>query len=64
MSGKRYHGMTSSHLLARVAGMFATARQRSRDRAMLAMIDDRDLRDIGLSRATVAFELNQPFWRG
>ena len=64
MGGKRHHWMTSSHLLARLTGMVATARQRSRDRAMLAMISDRDLRDIGVSRATVAFELNQPFWRG
>ena len=56
--------MTSSHLLASVAGLIATARRRSRERAELAMMEDRDLRDFGSSRATLAFELNKPFWRG
>ena len=63
MNGKRHHWMTSSHLLASVAGLLATARQRSRDRATAAMLDDRDLRDIGMSRSALAFELNKPFWR-
>ena len=63
MNGKRHHWMTGSHLLERVTGMIATARRRSRDRAALAMIEDRDLRDLGMSRAALAFELNKPFWR-
>jgi uncharacterized protein YjiS (DUF1127 family) len=63
MSGNVLGWMTSPHLFRRVAGAFGAARRRARERAMLAMIDDRDLRDSGLSRATVAFELNRPFWR-
>ena len=36
MSEKKHHWMTSSHLMAKVSGLFGAARQRSRDRAMLA----------------------------
>ena len=63
MNGKRHHWMTSSHLLAGVAGLLAAARQRSRDRAAAATLDDHDLRDLGISRSSLAFELNKPFWR-
>ncbi len=37
--------------------------RRSRDRAKLAMLDDRMLRDIGLTRCDVWREINKPFWR-
>ena len=40
-------------------GWCETARQR-RD---LARLDDRDLHDLGLSRADVAAETSKPFWR-
>ena len=63
MAEKTTRRMTSSHLLARLSGMFETARRRSRERAMLAQLGDRDLADIGIARAMVAYELNQPFWR-
>ena len=63
MNGKRHRWMTSSHLLATLGGMIATARRRSRERHAFAMVEDRDLRELGLSRSTVAFELNKPFWR-
>ena len=56
--------MSGSHLLARMSGMLATARRRSREREALAMLEDRDLRELGLTRAALAFEMNQPFWRG
>lgn len=59
-----YHTMKSSHVFARLAAMFATARRRARERSELALLDDRDLRDAGLSRAALAFELNKPLWRG
>lgn len=37
--------------------------ERSRQRAMLARLDEHLLRDIGLSRADVEEELRKPFWR-
>ncbi len=38
-------------------------RDRARQRAHLASLDDRMLRDIGLSRVEVAREASKPFWR-
>ena len=38
-------------------------RRRGRDRAQLALLDDRMLRDIGVSRSEVLAEVNKPFWR-
>lgn len=38
-------------------------RRRSRDRAQLTVLDDRMLRDIGLTRADAEFLANKPFWR-
>ena len=38
-------------------------RRRSRERAELAELDDRMLKDIGLSRADAEFLSNKPFWR-
>ena len=38
-------------------------RQRSRERAQLAVLDERMLRDIGISRGDVLREINKPFWR-
>jgi uncharacterized protein YjiS (DUF1127 family) len=42
---------------------FAVWRQRSRSRADLAGLDDRMLRDIGITRVEAWFECNKPFWR-
>jgi uncharacterized protein YjiS (DUF1127 family) len=39
-------------------------RHRVRMRRHLARMDDRLLRDIGLSRADAKREINKPFWRG
>lgn len=67
MTNEVRHRMTGSHLwkpFAQLAAMVATARRRARDRAVLAQMDDRDLSDLRLSRATVVYELNKPFWRG
>jgi uncharacterized protein YjiS (DUF1127 family) len=53
--------------LARAAGRIATTvrewRQRIRDRARLAELDERMLKDIGLTRADAEFLINKPFWR-
>ncbi len=37
--------------------------RRSRERAELAALDDRMLKDIGLTRADAEFLSNKPFWR-
>ena len=48
---------------ARIAAMSQLWRKRRRDRCELAALDDRALRDIGLTRGDVEFEINKPFWR-
>jgi uncharacterized protein YjiS (DUF1127 family) len=48
---------------ARVLATFREWRRRTRDRAQLAGLDDRMLRDIGLTRADAEFLSNKPFWR-
>ena len=47
----------------RAGGVIGEWRSRSRDRAKLAMLDDRMLRDIGVTRADVMYECDKPFWR-
>jgi uncharacterized protein YjiS (DUF1127 family) len=37
--------------------------RRANERHALAQLDDRILRDLGLSRSEVARELRKPFWR-
>jgi uncharacterized protein YjiS (DUF1127 family) len=64
-------GAVPHHRGRRVAGVvarqfFTTLRQwrrRAHDRAELASLDDRMLRDIGLTRADAEFLSNKPFWR-
>jgi uncharacterized protein YjiS (DUF1127 family) len=38
-------------------------RRRNRERAELAALDDRMLKDIGLTRVDAEFLSNKPFWR-
>jgi uncharacterized protein YjiS (DUF1127 family) len=38
-------------------------RRRSKGRAQLGALDDRMLKDIGISRADAEFLANKPFWR-
>jgi uncharacterized protein YjiS (DUF1127 family) len=38
-------------------------RRRSRERAELAGLDERTLKDIGLTRTDAEFLSNKPFWR-
>ena len=44
--------------------IFATWRRRARERRELGQLDNRTLRDLGLSPGEVQFEANKPFWRG
>lgn len=60
------HQMTTSlpaTLFTRIAERFGVWRRRRQERAELARLEDRDLRDLGLSRAVLEFELRKPFWR-
>jgi uncharacterized protein YjiS (DUF1127 family) len=46
--------------------IIATLREwhrRARERAELSSLDDRTLKDIGLTRADAEFLANKPFWR-
>ena len=55
------------HGLSDAGNHFVTAlrewRRRGRERAELAQLDDRMLKDIGLTRADAEFLSNKPFWR-
>jgi uncharacterized protein YjiS (DUF1127 family) len=48
----------------RIGALFGTWRQRIRERDAFAHLDERDLRDLGLSKWEVETELAKPFWRG
>jgi uncharacterized protein YjiS (DUF1127 family) len=50
-------------ILRRLAGLAARARDRQRDRILLARLDPHLLRDIGLTDADVRRECAKPFWR-
>jgi uncharacterized protein YjiS (DUF1127 family) len=39
-------------------------RARSRERRAFSIVDERDLRDLGMSRWDLESELSKPFWRG
>ncbi len=52
-----------SGLLARIGGLFWIWRRRIQDRKAFAHLDQRDLRDMGLSQWEVERELAKPFWR-
>jgi uncharacterized protein YjiS (DUF1127 family) len=44
-------------------GWLRAATQRSAQRRALARLDDRLLRDVGLTRAAFEAEVGKPFWR-
>ena len=76
MSGFTYPALTNSQistlparatrrhagLLARILATVRLWRQRSRERAMLAELNARELADFGANTADVWRELNAPFW--
>ena len=49
--------------LSRAVTFFFEAVERQRTRRDLASLDDRMLRDIGLSRYEVEMEMRRPWWR-
>ncbi|MGE5268499.1 MAG: DUF1127 domain-containing protein [Thiohalocapsa sp.] len=56
----------STHSATRRIGRWASSpsgRRRSRQRAELASLDERTLRDIGLTHSDAEFLSNKPFWR-
>lgn len=55
--------MTAINLQPWVLAKMREWRRRSRERAELAVLDDRMLRDIGLSHADRECLANKPFWR-
>ena len=52
-----------ARLIEKVGRAVLTWQQRAHDRALLASLDDRMLRDIGCSRADVDRECAKPFWK-
>jgi uncharacterized protein YjiS (DUF1127 family) len=51
------------HTFQNLVALFREWRIRARGRADLATLDDRQLRDIGLTRCDVGREISKPFWR-
>ena len=50
-------------LLAGLFDLLMEWQERTRSRVLLARLDDRMLRDMGLTRADVDVEATKPFWR-
>ncbi|HXV32141.1 MAG TPA: DUF1127 domain-containing protein [Sinorhizobium sp.] len=54
---------TGASLSVRLVDAMLNWIERARQRRHLAELDDRLLRDIGVSRAEVEAEISRPFWR-
>ena len=54
---------SNTNFLARLLDRVVAWQQRSRDRHLLAQMNERQRRDIGLSPATLDDEISEPFWR-
>ena len=57
-------GAARPRAVPRLTALVAAWRDRARERHQLARLDDRALRDMGLSRYDVAEEVGKPFRRG
>jgi uncharacterized protein YjiS (DUF1127 family) len=55
-------GKAGTGFVTRLLDAAMTWRDRARQRRHLAELDDRLLRDIGVSRAEVEGEISRPFW--
>ena len=56
-------GRRSGRAVERAVALLREWRRRSRDCAKLAMLDDRMLQDIGITRAEAQSLSREPFWR-
>ena len=56
-------GVRARHAMVSMVCAFYEWRERTRQRKMLARLDDRLLSDVGLSRSDVENEVAKPFWR-
>jgi uncharacterized protein YjiS (DUF1127 family) len=59
----RFAGLAHPSLFARIGQTLRLWRRRTRERQELALLSERELRDIGASHADVWHETNQWFWR-
>lgn len=57
------HARGSLSPVGRLLALALTWQERTRQRQALARMDDRMLKDIGLSRADVFLEARKPFWQ-
>jgi uncharacterized protein YjiS (DUF1127 family) len=55
--------LSFSGMLVRLAETVAVGLERRRQRLALGRLDDRMLRDIGLTSADVEGEVSKPFWK-
>ena len=55
--------MSRGNVVARIGATLITWQQRASERAALASMDDRFLKDMGISRADALQEYSKPFWR-
>ena len=53
---------TAPHSLRRLIASIDAMRERLRSRRELESLDDRTLRDVGLTRADVIAEIDRPLW--
>jgi len=60
---RRVAGPSLRHVQSLVRKMLQQWGRRRRERAELARLDDRMLRDIGITCGDVWQEINKPFWR-
>jgi uncharacterized protein YjiS (DUF1127 family) len=55
-------GAAHGGVFARVTATVRLWRQRTKDRAELARLTDRDARDLGIDPGLISYEASKPFW--